>query len=62
MAYIKNNINSIGTQVITTIIHSSLSGTFTKGSKVKIIGINPIYGYSIEDDEGNKMYEIGWII
>lgn len=62
MAYIKNNVNSIGTQVTTTIIHSSLSGTFTKGSKVKIIGIDPIRGYSIEDDEGNKMYEIGWII
>jgi len=39
-----------------------MSGTFTIGSKVKIIDIDPIRGYSIEDNEGNKMYEIGWII
>ena len=32
------------------------------GSKVKIIGIDPVRGYAIEDEHGNKMYEIGWEI
>ena len=31
-------------------------------SKVKIIGIDPVRGYAIEDEHGNKMYEIGWEI
>lgn len=62
MAFIKNNTNEIGKWVITTKKHSSFVGTFSVGSRVKIIGIDPIRGYSIEDDEGNRMYEIGWEI
>lgn len=62
MGYIKNNTHEIGNWVFTKRVHSSMSGTFTIGSKVKIIDIDPIRGYSIEDSEGNKMYEIGWII
>ena len=40
----------------------SVAGTFTVGSKVKIIGIDPVRGYAIENEHDNKMYEIGWEI
>ena len=62
MAYIAAKKNKIGDWVITTKRHESLSGTFTAGSNVKIIGINPIRGYAIEDERGNKMYDIDWEI
>lgn len=51
MAYIKFSRNKIGTWVITSIFHESCDGCFTIGSKVKIIGVNPIRGYDIEDEE-----------
>ena len=62
MAYITSKNNKIGDWVITKKRHESTAGVFTKGSKVKIIDINPIRGYDIEDECGNKMYEIGWEI
>lgn len=63
MAFIKNNTkNEVGKWVITTQEHSSLSGTFTKGSLVRIIDVDSIRGYAIEDKHGNKIVEIGWII
>ena len=62
MAYIATKGNSIGDWVITKRRHESMAGVFTKGSKVKIIDNNPIRGYDIEDEYGNKMYEIGWEI
>ena len=62
MAYITSKNNKIGDWVITTKRHESMSGTFTTGSKVKIVDINPIRGYAIEDERGNKLYEIGWEI
>ena len=65
MAYIatkRNEMNEIGDWVITKKRHKSMAGVFTKGSKVKIIDINPIRGYAIEDEYGNKMYDIGWEI
>lgn len=63
MAFIKNNPKyEIGTWVTTTRKHSSMCGTFTKGSRVKIIAIDPIRGYAIEDEHGNKMVEIGGVI
>lgn len=61
MAYIKNKTDEIGDWVVTTRVHESMVGKFTKGSKVKIIDIGE-RGYSIEDEEGNRMVEIGWII
>jgi hypothetical protein len=33
-----------------------------KGSKVKIIGIDPVRGYGIMDEDGNIVIEIGWEI
>ena len=62
MAYIATKRNEIGAWVITKKRHESVAGIFTKGSKVKIIDINPIRGYDIEDEYGNKMYEIDWEI
>ena len=59
MAYITSKNNKIGDWVITTKRHESMAGTFTMGSKVKIVDINPIRGYAIEDERGNKMYGIG---
>lgn len=61
MAFI-NNTNEIGKWVVTTKEHNALIGTFTVGSRVKIVDIDPIRGYSIEDKHGNRMVEIGWII
>ena len=52
----------IGDLVVATKKHKSLSGIITKGSKVKIIGIDSVRGFDIEDEHGNKMYEIGWKI
>ena len=62
MAYIISKNNKIGDWVITTKRHESMAGTFTMGSKVKIVDINPIRGYAIEDERGNKIYDIGWEI
>lgn len=62
MAFIKTKSPQIGDTVITKKVHSSCGGTFTRGSKVKIVGIDPIRGYAIEDEEGNYMCEIGWEI
>lgn len=61
MAYVSNS-RKIGDWVITTKRHASMAGAFTKGSKVKIIDIDPVRGYSICDEHGNRMCEIGWQI
>lgn len=62
MGYIKNSTNKIGNVVTTTREHSSFLGKFTKGSLVKIVDIDPVRGYTIEDEFGNRVSEIGWII
>ena len=62
MAYIKNSTNEIGSLVTTTREHDSILGKFTKGSIVKITDIDPVRGYTIEDENGNKVCEIGWTI
>ena len=61
MAYITKG-NKIGDWVITKKRHASMAGVFTKGSKVKIIDVDSVRGYAIEDEHGNRMYEIGWTI
>ena len=58
--YIKENCQfNIRDWTETTVEHNSLCGTFTVGTKVKIIDIDPMRGYSIEDETGNRMLEIG---
>ena len=61
MAYIKNNTHEIGNWVYTTRVHESMVGKFTKGSRVKITDIGE-RGYTIEDEDGNRICEIGWEI
>lgn len=62
MAYIKKTGKQIGDWVYTTKVHESLAGTFTIGSYVQIIEIDPMRGYGIQDADGNRMIEIGWEI
>lgn len=62
MAFIKKNSPKIGDYVKTTRTHSCLCGTMVRGSLVKIIGIDPIRGYAIQDENGNIVIEIGWTI
>lgn len=62
MAFIKNNTNKVGKWFVTTKEHGALIGTFTVGSRVKIVDIDPIRGYTIEDKHGNRITEIGWTI
>lgn len=60
--FVKNETPKIGDWVITTKDHESLRGTMLKGSKVQIIDIDWMRGYAIQDEEGNRVVEIGWII
>jgi hypothetical protein len=62
MAFIKNESPKIGDWVFTRKSHSAMSGTMTAGSRVKITDVDPMRGYSIVDEEGNRLCEIGWII
>jgi uncharacterized protein (DUF2062 family) len=62
MAFIKNNTYKVGEWVVTSKEHSALNGTFTVGSRVKIVDIDPMRGYAIEDKHGNRIVEIGWVI
>ena len=60
MAYIKNEPTyKVGNWYLTTKEHESLSGKFTIGSYVEIIGFGP-RGYDIRDENENTMIEIGW--
>ena len=59
MAFIKNETPKICDWTITTKSHSCLRGTMVRGTRVKIIGIESMRGYSIEDEEGNCVLEIG---
>lgn len=56
-------VNTIfkGDIVYTSKEHSSLSGTFEIGTKVTVIG-RTLKGYDIEDELGNRICEIGWVI
>lgn len=61
MGYIKNTDRLlVGDRVVNTKEFESCSGKFTVGSCVTITGIDPIRGYTITDDEGNSISEIGW--
>lgn len=62
MAFIKNESPKIGDWARTTRTYSCLRGTMLRGSLVKIIGIDSMRGYSIEDEDGNCVLEIGWTI
>ena len=61
MAFVKYNSIKIGDTVKTTVKHTNFEGYFEEGTIVKIINITN-RGYDIEDEEGNKILEIGWVI
>jgi len=52
----------IGDYVILNREFSSMIGTFEKGTRVKITNCVPMRGYSVIDDEGNSMCEMGFDI
>lgn len=58
MTFIPNQSLKIGDRIEITEDLSVLSGTYTKGHKFKIISEDNIRGFDLEDDEGNKVYEI----
>lgn len=53
------NIIRVGDTVVNTRVISSFAGRFTKGTKLKIIGVSE-RGYDVIDDDGHRMYECGW--
>lgn len=61
MAFVKYKSIKTGDKVKTTVRHSNSAGYFEKGTIVKVIDITD-RGYDIEDEEGNKILEIGWVI
>lgn len=61
MAYIKNGL-AVGDRVILKHDFSSIAGTFEKGTEVRITGCEEQRGYSVIDDEGNEMGEMGFDI
>ena len=62
MAFTKNNTPKIGDWVTTKRVHENLLGKMTRGSRVKIVDIDQMRGYTIEDEDGNRVSEIGWEI
>ena len=54
----------VGDYVITTKKHKHPCGIgyFEKGTRVKVTAIDNMRGYSIEDDEGHSIAELGWTI
>lgn len=62
MAYISTLESKVGKWVITTKKHEAICGYFEPGTRVKVIDVDPMRGYAIEDEFGNQMIEIGWEI
>ena len=54
----------VGDYVITTKKHQHPFGIgyFEKGTPVRVTAIDDMRGYSIADDEGHQICEIGWTI
>lgn len=54
----------VGDRVVTTRkhIHPWGIGYFEVGTEVKVTAIDNMRGYSIEDDDGHAITEIGWVI
>lgn len=59
--YIEKKNHGVGDWVTTEQRHESCKGIFTPGSRVKITGITE-RGYDVEDEDCNRMCEIGWTI
>lgn len=61
MSFVKHNTINIGDTVKTTVKHENFAGYFEEGTLVKVINISE-RGYDIEDMDGNRILEIGWVI
>lgn len=61
MSFVKHNTINIDDTVKTTVKHGNFAGYFEEGTLVKVINISE-RGYDIEDMDGNRILEIGWII
>ena len=62
MGFIKRKSNyEIGDKTVTTHIIGNFSGQFEVGTEVTVVGIGE-RGYDIQDEEGNKVIECGWVI
>jgi len=60
MAYISNSTKGLGDTVVLTEAKRSLAGYFQKGSQVKIVDVDPMRGYTFEDEFGNRVSEAGF--
>lgn len=61
MAYVSKNLHEVGDRVITNIKHEDYRGYFEAGTEVTIVSINKD-GYTIADDDGNTVPNIGFVI
>jgi hypothetical protein len=52
--------HKVGDRVVTTRDHTALVGTMQAGTEVIVTAIDDMRGYSIVDDEGNRLIECGW--
>lgn len=50
----------VGQWTITTKYHRNRYGTMFPGTKVMIMDVKPNGGYSIQDEDGNLITNIGW--
>jgi hypothetical protein len=62
ISYAKKDYHKVGDRVVTTRVHESMAGYFESGTAVTVVAIDPVRGYEIRDEHGNRMCEIGWII
>lgn len=62
MGFIKTKTayDNIGKRVILTKKKEAMIGCFTIGSIVTITAVDMFRGYTIEDDNGNKLIETGF--
>lgn len=62
MGYVKADNLSVGDEVILSHDFMAMAGGFTKGSRVRITGYDNTRGFSVEDEFGNRVIEMGWNI
>lgn len=62
MAFVEYHKNNIGDTVKTSLVHENFLGYFEVGTEVKIVDADPFRGYTIEDEHGHRISEIGWVI
>lgn len=61
MAFVTDKIYKVGDKAVLTKDHSNFMGTMKAGTEVTIIG-EGYRGYDIEDAEGNKITECGYVL